>query len=216
MNSNVILRMRDVALCLYHAKQHELVLNKMQLQKIIYLLDCLDAFLYVLLPEEGHQTYYHGPYDKNIQNAADSLVFHLLADVENIKMADNGNIACEYLLTANGVEWVEILLYDDVNTKKRSLIIASLLESLLSRNLLRNIVKLVYSEPVFVRNNRSGYGVSLDFNDLDNNDVFSFMTIVLDSFNENKKMIYVPFICDLLVDYLSKRLTALATTGEEW
>lgn len=215
MNSNVILRMRDVAVCLHYAKKHMLVLNKIQLQKIIYLLDCIDAFLYILLSEKGHQTYYHGPYDKNIQNAADILVFHLLVDVDNIKMLGNGDVSCGYSLTNDGDGWVSNLLENDLNTQNRSKIISGLLDSLLSRGLINNIVQLVYAEPIFVKNQRSGYGVNLDFKDLDQNDVFSFMTIVLDAFSKEKQNIYVPFICDLLVDYLSRRVLALAATNEE-
>lgn len=215
MNDNVILRTRDVALCLHYAKRNILFFNRIQLQKIIYLLDCVDSFFYILLYEKGHQTYYRGPYDKNIQNATDILVFHLLIDVDNIRILKNGDISCRYSLTNNGNKWISSLLEKNLNTQNRFKIITGLLDSLLSRGLLKNIVNLVYAEPIFVKNQRSGYGVNLDFKDLDQNDVFSFMTIVLDAFSKKKQNDYVPFVCDLLISYLDERSLFLDTTNEE-
>lgn len=215
MNPNLTLRIRDVALCLSLAKEKQIYLNKIQLQKIIYLIDCLEAFFYISLLNDGHQTYFHGPYDKNIQNAADILVFRKMADTHNIRFIDNKTITCEYELTNEGEQWVKYILSNDNNSLHRLEIITSLLRSLISRNLLKDIVKLVYAEPVFVKNKRSGYGVSLDFDNLDENDVFSFMTVVLDVFDLDKSSDRVSFISDLLIDYLSKRMVALASNMEE-
>jgi uncharacterized protein YwgA len=215
MNPNLTLRIRDVALCLSIAKERQIYLNKIQLQKLIYLLDCLEAFFYISLLNDSHQTYYHGPYDKNIQNAADILVFRKMAEAHNIKFLDNKSITCEYEITDNGVRWVSYILSSDKNSMHRLKIVESLINSLTSRNLLKDIVKLVYAEPIFVRNKRNGYGVSLDFENLDENDVFSFMTVVLDAFELNKSSNKIPFISDLLIDFLSKRMIAIASNTEE-
>lgn len=215
MNPNLTLRIRDVALCLYFAKDRGFYFNKIQLQKIIYLLDCLEAFLYISFLNNGHQTYFHGPYDKNIQNAADILVFRNMADTHNIRFLENKSITCEYELTNEGVNWVRYILSKDDNTTHRLKMVEGLIHSLVSRNLLKDIVKLVYSEPIFVKNKRNGYGVNLDFENLDENDIFSFMTIVLDVFDLDKSADKVSFFSDLLIDYLRKRMVALATNVEE-
>jgi uncharacterized protein YwgA len=116
------------------------------LQKLIYLLDSISAFFYVLSIRKGHHTYFHGPYDKNIQNAADSLVIYGFANVKNIKFMDNGTSSCEYYLTENGEDWVNYLIHSESNTSLRAEIVKNLLESLLTRGLFEEIVQLVYAE----------------------------------------------------------------------
>ena len=214
MNGNIILRMRDVAVCLYHAQKRSIVLSRIQLQKIIYLQDCINAFLYILPVDKGHITYYHGPYDKNIQNAADSLVFYMLAEADNIRVKDT-DISCEYRLTNDGIRWIDSLIKEDTISNKSFIITKGLIDSLITRNLLNRVVDLVYAEPLFVKNKRNGYWVDLDFSDLDSNDVFSFLTIVLDVYSANKQTTNIDFICDLVIKYLHERTMALAISNVE-
>ena len=210
----MILRMRDVAICLHFSNKKSISLSKIQLQKIIYLLDSITEMLYILSIKNGHHTYFHGPYDKNIQNAADSLVISGFVDVKNIKFSNNST-SCEYFLTQTGEAWIKYLIDIEPNTKFRSTIAYYLLESLISRNLFTEIVPLVYAEPMFVKNRRNGYGIDLNFDDLEENDMFNFLLMVLDAFEITKNKDLVPFVCDLIITYLNKRRCALAATNEE-
>src|SRR5688572_8648288 len=69
------LRMRDVALCLHAAAPRHVALNRIRLQKYIYLADVLSIVYAALPPVDGHITYKNGPYDRAIQNAVDALAF---------------------------------------------------------------------------------------------------------------------------------------------
>ena len=214
MDDGIAMRVRDVAVCLKAAKKKQFVLSKIQLQKLIYLMDVLSVCLEIVSVENGHYTYYHGPYDKNIQNAADLLVFWEFSDVRNIRTTDNG-IMCEYLLTIVGEEWIDELLHYDGNTKKRFEIADGLLNSLVNRNLLKNLVPLVYAEPLFVKNKNMGYGIDLNLNNLDQNDFYLFFLLLIDAYKIKYSDKLVSFLCDFIVDYLNKRKDALLTNDLE-
>lgn len=213
MRSGLLLRMRDVALCLFYAKKNNQLLTKIQLQKLIYLSDCLQMFMSISLLDKGHETYFHGPYDRNIQNASDILVFRNMAEMHNVHFF-GGNISCQYELIESGENWVEYLRENDQTALRVSSIIECLLEVLIKRDLLKEIKNIAYSEPLFVKNQKNGYGVTLDFNDLDENDVFNYLTIVLDAFEFEKETSKMMFVSDLFIDYLQKRMKALATNQE--
>lgn len=215
MNDSMVLRMRDVAICLYCSNKNSISLSKIQLQKIIYLLDSISEMFYILSIKNGHHTYFHGPYDKNIQNAADSLVIYGFAEVSNINFLGNSTTSCEYFLAKTGEEWVKQLIDIELNTSFRANIVYYLLKSLISRNLFSELVSLVYAEPIFVKNQRKGYGVNLNFDDLDENDMFNFILMVLDTFEIPKDRKLIPFACDLIINYLDKRRHALAGIDEE-
>lgn len=214
MDDAIAMRVRDVAVCLKAAKKKQFVLSKIQLQKLIYLMDVLSVCLEIVSVENGHYTYYHGPYDKNIQNAADILVFWEFSDVKNIRTTDNG-IMCEYFLTIVGEEWIDELLHFDGNTKKRFEIAEGLLDSLVNRNLLKNLVSLVYAEPLFVKNKSMGYGIDLNLNNLDQNDFYLFFLLLIDAYKIKYSDKLISFLCDFIVDYLNKRKEALLTNDME-
>lgn len=214
MDEVVALRVRDVAVCLKAAKRQQFVLSKIQLQKLIYLMDVLSVCLEIVSVESGHCTYYHGPYDKNIQNAADMLVFWGFSDVNNIRTTHSG-IMCEYYLTEIGEEWIEELLHYDENTKKRFEVADKLLNSLVRRNLMRNLVSLVYAEPLFVKNKSMGYGVDLNLNNLVQNDFYLFFLLLLDAYKIEHNEGLISFLCDFIVDYLYRRKEALFTNDME-
>src|ERR1039457_7706235 len=70
-----LVRTADVILSLAAASQYGQRLNKIRLQKFIYLADAVSSLFALLPPEESHTTYMHGPYDAAIQRAADTLAF---------------------------------------------------------------------------------------------------------------------------------------------
>lgn len=214
MDEVISLRVRDVAVCLKAANRQQFVLSKIQLQKLIYLMDVLSVCLEIVSVESGHCTYYHGPYDKNVQNAADMLVFWELSDVKNIRTTDNG-VMCEYYLTEMGEAWIGELLQYDENTKKRFEVANNLLNSLVSRNLMKNLISLVYAEPLFVKNKCMGYGIDLNLNDLDQNDFYLFFLLLLDAYKIEYNEGLISFFCDFIVEYLYRRKEALFTNDVE-
>lgn len=213
MERVVTLRVRDVAVCLLVADEYKCTFSKIQLQKLIYLMDVLSVCLDIVSVENGHITYHHGPYDKNIQNAADMLVFWELADVMNIRSNEKG-IMCEYFLTDIGLEWISELIATDTNTQNRYEICENLVKSLINRNQMKNLVPLVYAEPLFVKNKSMGYGVELNLNDLDRNDFYLLILLLLDAYQIKNTEGLTAFFCDFIVDYLSMRRDALVT--REW
>lgn len=214
MDHAVALRVRDVAICLYSARHRQQVFSKIQLQKLIYLMDILSICLDVVSVESGHQTYFHGPYDKNIQNSADMLAFWGFCDVRNIRVNDRG-VSCEYSLNNKGALWFDNLFETDENTRKRYEICNHLLEALINRNELKNLVSLVYAEPLFVKNKAFGYGVELNLNHLEDNDFYYFFLLIRDAYQIDEKIDLTVFVCDYIVEYLVKRKLALFTREEE-
>lgn len=214
MDSAVALRVRDVAVCLFSAKHRQQVFSRIQLQKIIYLMDVLSICLEVVSVEGGHQTYFHGPYDKNIQNSADMLAFWELSDVRNIRANERG-FTCEYLLNDRGALWVCDLIKNDENTKKRYEICDYLIEALINRGEMKSLVSLVYAEPLFVKNKSLGYGVELNLNYLEDNDFYYFFLLLRDAYQINGEVDLTAFISDFMIDYLIRRKAALFTREME-
>lgn len=214
MDDAILLRARDVAVCLYCANRHRFALSRIQLQKLIYLMDVLSACLEILSVDKGHSTYYHGPYDKNIQNAADILVFWEFSDVKNIHVTDNG-LVCEYFLTRVGKDWIKELFHNDHNTKRRFEIADNLIISLVNRNLMKSLVSLVYAEPLFVKNKSMGYGIDLNTNNLEENDFYLFFLMLLDAYKIKNNEKVIVFLCDFIIDYLKKRKDILSTNNME-
>lgn len=214
MNNELLLRMRDVGLSLYYSREYDIQLKRIHLQKLIYLLDCAGSFINFISIKNGHKTYYHGPYDQKIQNAVDTLVFYKLANILNIKKTDTG-IICDYCLTDEGTSWIESIKNSNKTITYRALIVKSLLDSLMKRNLFYKIIDLVYSEPLYLKNKHSGYDMELDFSNLDENDSFNYLSMVLDACKYEKEESLIPFLSDLLIDYLFKRSIALAAIDME-
>lgn len=210
MDSAVALRIRDVAVCLYSAKHQQQAVSKIQLQKLIYLMDVLSVCLEVVSVESGHQTYFHGPYDKNIQNSADMLAFWEFSDVRDIHVNDRG-VTCEYFLNDSGILWISDLIRNDENTRKRYEICDYLIGALINRDEMNNLVSLVYAEPLFVKNKGLGYGVELNLNYLENNDFYYFFLLLRDAYQINGDIDLTKFLCDFMVEYLVKRKATLFT-----
>lgn len=213
MNKSVMMRMRDVALCLYIAKKREMLLSKIQLQKVIYLLDCVAALMHIAIIRNGHHTYYYGPYDNNIQNAADSLVLYGFAEMKDTRIQENNNIACKYEISKNGMDWIRFILDNSEITRIRYTITNELIESLRKRESIDELVSLVYAEPLFKKNQTKGYYVDLDFQNLPDNDFYAFFILLLDAYKLSKDFQIIPFICDAFVAYLIERKKTYTVNG---
>jgi hypothetical protein len=94
--------MRDVGFALEAAGGYERRLNRIGLQKFIYLCDVVSTLYEILPPLQGHHTYKHGPYDPAVQNAVDSLAFRGLVRVYGVDRDQEGRISATYTLTEPG------------------------------------------------------------------------------------------------------------------
>src|SRR3954451_9295181 len=145
----ILLRMRDVTLALRGAHDNGApTLTRIQLQKLIYLVDVV-AYLYSILPpSERHRTYKHGPYDQNNQNAVDSLAFRGFVALGALRQSQHGDIATSYSLTPAGTSFAAMLSSDP------ALALRSYATEDVARLVARigwgRIVELVYAEPTFV------------------------------------------------------------------
>jgi hypothetical protein len=159
----VALRMRDVALALSAASSYSRTLSKIELQKLIYLIDAT-AHLYAALgPTEGHLTYRYGPYDVRIQTAADVLAFRGLVSIAEVRAMPNDRLAVRYQLTEAGRAWA-----DRIGSDARVSISWQIAQAVVERvNALgwSRLVDLVYAEPTFVSARPLGYGQRLQPSD---------------------------------------------------
>ena len=100
--STVTLRMRDVAIALGVAADHGETLNRIRLQKFVYLMDAVAVIFATLPASEGHYTFKHGPFDPAIQNAVDSLAFRGLVNIVRAQENDEGSVSADYTLSEAG------------------------------------------------------------------------------------------------------------------
>lgn len=154
------LRMRDVALALLSCRQEGVTLNRIALQKLLYLADALTFVFELLPPMEGHDTYKHGPYDRYIQNAADCLCFRGIAQIVRAVQVENVT-STEYSLTTVGEAWAKRLTSDVVWSQRWELV-ERLGRELSKTRQWSRLRELVYAEPTFVAAKPSGWGQPLD------------------------------------------------------
>lgn len=207
MNNDFLLRIKDVTLCLSAAYNHDMLLGRLEIQKITYLIDSMSAYLFILSAKKSHQTYFYGPYDKNIQNAIDALNIRGLVEAYDSKVANN-SISCNYALTENGHSWAGIIKKNSKSIQHRSEIADGVLYSLFKRNLLTKVKDLVYAEPMFVDAKSHGYYYDLNFR-LDNSG-HSYLALVESYLKSDNHQIDIRFATDLYIDYLHTRCEKLS------
>lgn len=157
--TRILKRMLDVGLALGAADKYDQLLNRIRLQKFIYLLDVVSYLYGILPPQSGHITYKHGPFDSAIQNAVDCLAFRGLARVFKVERDSDGSIYAEYGLSQAGKLWVDRITKDARFEIKwgAALDIGQKVDTL-GWDRLR---ALVYAEPTFVASKPKGYGQKL-------------------------------------------------------
>ncbi|TEB11292.1 hypothetical protein Psfp_03990 [Pelotomaculum sp. FP] len=202
MNRDFLLRIKDVSLCLLVAKNYELLLGRLEIQKVIYLVDSISAYLFVLSGTKGHQTYFYGPYDKNIQNALDALVIRDLAEICDIKVANN-TVSCNYLITDSGMRWTNNLIKASASIQYRVQIVDGVIYSLVERNRIHKVKDLVYAEPLYAATKNYGHHYDLDFEH--ENSGHDYLALIEHYLKNNKDQTNIRFIADLYIDYLSSR-----------
>lgn len=154
---HTLLRMRDVALCLHAATPRHVLLNRIRLQKYIYLADALSIVYAALPPVDGHITYKNGPYDRAIQNAVDALAFrgfvHVVAGTADVGSSNT------YSLSGAGDSFVRALI--DAPLMRARWDVISDIASQLDIHGWYRLRELAYAEPTFVRTRPSGFGLRL-------------------------------------------------------
>jgi hypothetical protein len=156
--------MRDVALAASAADGYDHALNRIQLQKLLYLVDAISLLFEIAPPTEAHRTYKHGPFDPAIQNAVDCLTFRGLMSVKSVSRQDDGVTSAFYELTKSGRAWASQLRKDPGSRIRgeASQIVADRAAQGLGWPGLRD---LVYAEPTYVAARPNGWGQFLDPSD---------------------------------------------------
>jgi hypothetical protein len=197
---DVLLRMCDVVLSLKAADKHGEHLNKIRLQKFIYLADCVRLLYALLPPRDNHVTYKHGPYDSTIQHAVDALAFRGLVHIVTIRARDGG-IAAEYALTRAGFGWA---LQLEEAFSRRWEVIVDVAQRVNGVGWPR-LTALAYAEPTFLLARAKGYGQELALTDsLSNSSAFIIATIenVL-NLTARQKRSEIELVLDLFFSYLA-------------
>lgn len=161
MNRN-LLRYRDVIMALDVAKDYNVFLGKLQLQKYIYLSDTLALIWQLLGARQGHETFRHGPYDQAIQNAVDALAFRGFINIVESEYQQDGSIRAKYEISSFGQKLVNDLCEEPI-FKQRLSVFEEIGRNINSRGWSK--LKLyVYSEPTFVNERALGWGKNLQVN----------------------------------------------------
>lgn len=202
MNQDFLLRVKDASLCLFIARQYELLLGRLEIQKIIYLIDSISAYLFVLSSKHGHQTYFYGPYDRHIQNALDALVIRDLAEMRDVNVSNN-TVACNYYLTDNGVNWTNSLIHKSDSIQYRVNIVDSIFYSLVQRGVVHRVKDLVYAEPIYITTKEYGHHYDLKFDNV--NSGHHYLALIEHYLKGDFKRSDIYFVADMYIDYLFSR-----------
>lgn len=157
------LRMRDAAIALYAANKFNQPLNRLRLQKFIYLMDVLSCVYEIYSARDGHKTYFNGPYDSSIQNAVDVLIFRGFAQARSIIKVKDGRIYAQYSITKSGIAWVDSSAKAPWFASK--LKIADRIALNVNRVGWEKIKALVYAEPTYISSRKNGFGAALNSTD---------------------------------------------------
>jgi hypothetical protein len=152
--------MSDVAMALATASVYNQKLNRIRLQKFIYLFDIV-GYMYEILPSAAnHVSYNNGPYDPAIQNAVDSLAFRGLVEISDVEPLPSGNFSSQYTLTIAGEEWVGILAGQEAFKPRFEA--ARITGKKVEKLCWWRLKDLVYAEPTYVQKKYSGFGQRID------------------------------------------------------
>jgi len=140
-------RFKDVLLALGAVTHLNLALQRIQLQKFIYLLDIFSSTWSEVSKPPRFQPYNHGPYDKNIQNAVDALAFRGLVEVTNINFQGTNKVQASYRLSNAGRIFLPGMILHPVLLEEYQLALEVADE--VQRRGWDQIVKIVYAEPTY-------------------------------------------------------------------
>lgn len=172
MSSN-LLRMRDVIFALDLAHAAGAKLNKIQIQKFIYLIDSVSYLFEFFPPSKAHVTYQQGPWDAGLQNSVDALSFRGLVSIE---VAPYSDLARVYFPTEAGRQWSERLRTISAfsNRWEASVQVAKRV----ARIGWKKLKALVYAEPTYLALRAHGYGQELHQYDAMDVSTASFLQLI--------------------------------------
>lgn len=190
-----LLRMRDVIFALVLAQKADVTLNKIQIQKFIYLIDSVSYLFAIFPPSKAHVTYKNGPWDVGLQNAVDALAFRGFVKIE---VAPYSNLARIYSPTASGLEWSSSLRKIPVFANRW---IAS--EAVAKRVAMigwEKLKALVYAEPTYLALRTHGYGQELNQYDAMDVSTASFLQLIEFALRPYMLESQADFPVDMLID----------------
>lgn len=152
----VTLRMRDVTVALGSAASYKQTLNRIRLQKFVYLMDAVAVIFRSLPASEGHYTFKHGPFDPAVQNAVDSLAFRGLVRITKLDTTEEGRVSAEYALSEAGVDCYRAMRESEATVTRVA--IADEVATRVNRLGWYRLRELVYAEPTFLKARTAGYG----------------------------------------------------------
>lgn len=160
VSKRVLIRKRDVLYALQLASESIGRLNRIQLQKVLYLTDCTMVIFEATAPSRGHKTYYNGPFDSAIQAAVDSLVFCAYVAVDEVRRDEQGRVNCFYRLTPAGKTLASRLRNTDALVPR-----FEATQAVVERVSVagwHRLIALAYADPTFVERRRIGFGQEID------------------------------------------------------
>jgi len=95
-------RFKDVLLALAAASRANVSLQRIQLQKLIYLMDVFSAVWREVSKPTSFEPEKRGPWDRQIQNAVDALAFRGLVNIDGINIRKATEIRTQYSLSESG------------------------------------------------------------------------------------------------------------------
>lgn len=156
----------DVLIALAIASNYKTPLGRLQLQKFIYLGDVLNVIWEVVGSRSEFQTYKHGPYNAQIQNAVDTLTFRGFIDIVELSEG-GGNIRASYSISDAGISVFQTLLEGQLFGRKIEVFFE------IGRHIdgigWSKLKELVYNEPTYRIDKTSRYGKSLKLTSLEHN-----------------------------------------------
>lgn len=156
MQSSTTLRYGDVLMAVFVAEKYSYYLTRIQLQKFVYFADTLSTLWNILKHTKGHETYKHGPYDQDIQNAVDTLAFRGFIKITEFEILENGKVYCKYGLTNQGKELIDRLTeHPSFQNKFKMYHIIG--REINSRDWSK-LVEFVYVEPTYLSERQNGWG----------------------------------------------------------
>jgi len=148
--------MRDVTAALGVAAEYNKPLNRIRLQKFVYLMDAVTVVFRALPPSEGHYTFKHGPFDPAVQNAVDSLAFRGLVSIIALQKTEEGTVFADYTLSEAGHHFFRKMTDSDATASR--ITVAREVAERVNRLGWSRLRELVYAEPTFLKARAGGFG----------------------------------------------------------
>jgi len=142
-------RSKDVLLALSVAAGWRQTLNRLQLQKLVYLFDVLALSWRHVGSPRGFRPWHNGPYDASIQNAVDALAFRGFVAASDVAFRRTRNAEARYSLTDAGAEAVDRLAENSAIADDLELLRAIAAE--IDARGWKKIRQIVYAEPTYNR-----------------------------------------------------------------